>query len=302
MNVKILITGGGGFIGSNLVPTLLKEGHSLTVISKSPISDFDTFQSCRVIISKFDEDKLLDECLPKTDIVIHLAYSTVPENSMKDPVFDVHSNVIPTLRLLKKMKEHKVKKIIFVSSGGVVYGDKLTQQIKETDYLKPISSYGVSKMMIEKNIELLASTHQLEYCVLRISNAYGSGQHNRKNQGVINIWLNNIQNNIKISIIGKSDIIRDYVHINDIVNAFLLVINKNVTGIYNIGTGVGTSLNDLIDEIEFVTGKKAVTEIISDRKYDVNCNILSFEKFHLATGWQPEINLKKGLKMILADE
>lgn len=300
--MKILVTGGEGFIGSNLVPAILVQGHSVIVISKTRINHLDSHSELRVIESGFHNEDILDNELPGVDAVIHLAYSTVPENSMKDPANDIHSNVIPTLTLLHKMNQHKVRKMIFVSSGGVVYGDKLNSPIREEENLVPVSSYGISKMMIERNIELLSKSLSIDFCVLRVSNAYGSGQHNKKNQGVINIWLKNIMNGTPIKLMGDGKITRDYIHIKDLVKAFVLVLEKNVNGVYNIGTSIGTSLIDLIKEMESITGNKAKIEVLEDRKYDVRYNVLSYEKFRDKTGWQPQICIKQGLEMILNSE
>jgi UDP-glucose 4-epimerase len=295
--VKIVVTGGEGFIGSNLVPSLLNEGHQILVISQSKKNSLSPNVNLKVIEGNYGDERILDECLPQSDMVIHLAYSTVPENSMKDPVFDIKSNLVPVLGLLRKMSEFKVKKLVFVSSGGVVYGNPKMTPIPEETLLKPVSSYGISKAMIEKNIRLLADKFKIDYSIFRIANAYGSGQHNRKNQGVINIWLNQIQNGKPITVIGDGEIIRDYIHVNDIVNAFQLMIDKNVNGVFNIGTAIGTSLNELIRMMENLTGKKAIIQRQQDRKYDVQSNVLAIEKFQNLTGWKPLIEIQKGLEM-----
>lgn len=297
--MKILVTGGGGFIGSNLVPSLLKEGHQVIVISKSQKELIFSDTKLTFVTGQFEDPEILDQYLPGVDWVIHLAYSTVPENSMKDPVFDIQSNLVSALILIQKMSEHKVKRLAFVSSGGVVYGNDFSFPISEEAFLKPVSSYGISKMMIEKNIRLLAEKYTIEFCIFRIANAYGNGQHNRKNQGVINIWLKNIQSRLPISLIGNGEIIRDYIHINDIVNAFHLMLDKNVTGVFNLGTSKAISLKDLINKMEIVTGNNAIIVKLEDRKYDVQYNVLSFDKFHNRTGWFPEIDIQKGLEMQL---
>lgn len=296
--MKIIITGGGGFIGSNLVPALLSQGYELIVVTKTTVHPFESHQNLIIIYGEFDDDTILDKYLPGTHCVIHLAYSTVPENSMKDPVFDIRSNVIPTFHLLKKMHEYEVPKLLFVSSGGVVYG-KASGVIGEDSVLNPVSSYGISKMIIERNISLLADNSPLEYCILRVANAYGSGQHNKKNQGVINIWMNNIMKGLPVIVMGDGNIIRDYVHVDDLVEAFSLVIDKNIKGVFNIGTAEGTSLNQLISVMESLLGKEAKVEHVPDRKYDVPSNVLSYQKFHLATGWKPKIDLKKGLERMI---
>lgn len=296
--MKILITGGDGFIGSNLVPRLIAEGHSIVVISNIKNSNSNNSEIIHVI-GDFDDNNILNNYLPDVDLVIHLAYSTVPENSMKNPVFDIKSNVIPTLNLLKKMAEHNVKKVVFVSSGGAVYGENSQEGITEDSLLNPISSYGISKMMIENSIQLLARNFNMDFCILRIANAYGPGHTNKNNQGVINIWLHNVQNDLPIVIMGNGSVKRDYIHVSDIVEAFITVISQNISGVYNIGTSVGTSLKDIINLIETRLNKKANVNYIENRGYDVQCNILSFSKFNSISGWKPMVNIESGISLLI---
>jgi UDP-glucose 4-epimerase len=295
--VKILITGGDGFIGSNLVPRLIAEGHSIVVISNIKNSNSST--DIIHVIGDFDDNNILNNYLPDVDLVIHLAYSTVPENSMKNPVFDIKSNVIPTLNLLKKMAEHNVKKVVFVSSGGAVYGENSQEGITEDSLLNPISSYGISKMMIENSIQLLARNYKVDFCILRIANAYGPGHKNKNNQGVINIWLHNVQNDLPIVIMGNGSVKRDYIHVSDIVEAFITVIRQNISGVFNIGSSVGTSLKDVINLIEKRLNKKANVNYIENRGYDVQCNILSFSKFNSISGWKPRVNIESGISLLI---
>lgn len=291
--MNILITGASGFIGSNLVKRLVDDGHKLFCISHS---DINTNDSVTNYIGNFQDKNLLNEILPQVEMVIHLACSSVPENSILFPDQDVQNNVLGSLELLTQMKNHQVRKIIYVSSGGVVYGNAEIVPTTESEKLNPISSYGITKMLVEQNIILLAENFNIDYCVFRISNAYGNGQHQIKNQGIINIWMNNIKDDKPIKLIEGGHQIRDYIHINDIVNAFKITIKNNITGIYNISTGVGTSLNQLKDRMEDIVGKKAHIEQIPNRKFDVEVNCLSSDKFSKISGWKANISIDEGLR------
>lgn len=293
--MRILITGASGFIGSNLITMLLKEDHKLYCISHTELIPHDKLENH---IGDFQDSNLLNEILPKVDLVIHLACSSVPENSIKFPDQDVQNNVLGSLVLLNEMKKHNVRKIIYVSSGGVVYGNPKIVPTPESEKLSPISSYGITKMLVEQNIVLLSENLDIDYCVFRISNAYGKGQHHRKNQGIINIWMNNIKNELPIKLIENGNQIRDYIHIDDILNAFSLVIKNKITGVYNISTGVGTSLSQLKEKIEVIVGKNAKIEQLSNRKFDVEVNCLDNDKFTKISGWKPLISLDHGLTLL----
>lgn len=298
--MKILVTGGDGFLGSNLVPSLLKEGNSVVVVSHvKKETRLKHHPALTIVYGDYSDERIQQEFFPGTDWVIHLAYSTVPENSTLNPVFDIESNVIPTIQFYKSAAISGVKNFLFVSSGGVVYGNKSNFPILENDRLEPLSSYGISKMMIERQIELLSQSYEMKYCVFRIANAYGEGQLNTKNQGVINIWKELISKDIPLNVIGDGTMIRDYIHISDITQAFNLALKKNLSGVFNIGTGIGTDLNTIIKHLEKSLSKNALREEISDRKFDVMTNILSNEKFKKATGWFPNISIETGIEKLV---
>lgn len=210
--MKIVITGGLGFIGSHLVEKLNAAGHSVSVVSLNKEIPQILIESKGVKIHFGNYgDRFHENILMQTDLVIHAACTTVPENSTKNPVYDIETNVVPTLNLLENCVEEKVKKIIFISSGGVVYGKNDSAFFNENDSLEPISSYGVSKVTIEKYIQLYHQLHRLDYCIVRVSNAYGPGQSQAKNQGVIGAWLRQIKNRSVIEIWGDGKIVRDYI-------------------------------------------------------------------------------------------
>lgn len=300
--MKILITGGNGFIGSHLVKAFLEAGHIVHVISRNTIITDKPKTGLICFTGEYDDGNLLGKAFKDVDVVFHLAYTTVPENSTLNPVMDVETNVIPSLNLLRICSENKIKKIFFISSGGVVYGNKSVFPIKETDKTNPLSSYGISKWMIENQIKLLSKKLNLDYCIFRVSNAYGSGQHSRKNQGVINIWMEKIMSNEPIQIMGDGSVVRDYIHIDDIVSAVRKSLETNLCGVYNLGTGIGTSLNEIVILLEKTCGKKAVIQYSEGRRFDVEKNILDCSELKKTVGWEPKVKLLEGIKNIFIEK
>lgn len=297
--MKILITGFNGFLGTPLTLSLLIEGHQIIGISTRHMDNFwNDYSNLTSIQCNYTDFEEYQHLLQDLDLLIHLAYSTVPENSTLFPDRDILTNVIPSLELIQSLAKVNFKKIIFISSGGVIYGNPNIFPTPENENLNPISSYGISKMIIERNIELLSAQRGFDFCILRMSNIYGAGHSDKRNQGVINIWMEKIRKEMPIEIFGTNDIVRDYIHLDDVVNALLLVIARNTSGVYNIGTAIGTSLEELLTILGKETGKTPVLHKKESRKFDVEKNILSFQKFNEATGWQPSISLTQGIRKL----
>lgn len=296
--MKILITGGNGFIGSHLVNALLESGHKVHIISRNASKVNITNSSLQYFTGDYGNASLLSSALKDVDVVFHLAYTTVPENSTLNPAMDIETNVIPTLNFLRICAENKIKKFFFISSGGVIYGNKSAFPIKENEKPNPLSSYGISKWMIENQIKLLCKKYHFDYCIFRVSNAYGSGQHSKKNQGVITIWMDKIMNDEPIQIMGDGSVVRDYIYIDDIVSGMLKSMESNLRGTYNVGTGIGTSLSEMVMLLEEICGKKARIHFSEGRRFDVDKNILDFSLLKNAAGWEPKVKLPDGIKNI----
>lgn len=300
--MNILITGGFGFIGKNLLYHFLNSQtqHDITVISRSEKPIDSNFAKIKHIKGSYSDVGLLKSSLKEIDLVIHLAYSSVPEDSSLNPIEDIKTNVVGTVNLLNSMVEQNVKKIIFLSSGGTVYGVTPKIPIDENYPENPISAYGVSKLAIEKYISFFHNLHDIHYCILRASNAYGIGQSKNKNQGVIPVWVERIINGEPINIIGDGSTVRDYIHIDDVCSAIKLCAENNLkNNIYNIGTCVETSLNEIVSLIEKKSGHKSSQHKISARKYDVPYNVLRYNKIHMDLGWKPKISIREGIESVV---
>ena len=282
LEVKCLVLGGGGFIGSHLAEGLVHAGHEVRL--------FDRPQD-------FLDPADLARALPGTEVAFHLISTTVPKNSNDDPVRDIESNVLGTLRLLELCRSHKVRKIVFVSSGGTVYGIPAGTPIGEAHPTQPISSYGIHKLTIEKYLHLNWVLHGLDYCVLRIANAYGERQRTDLAQGAVAVFLERALRGEAIQIWGDGSVVRDYVYVGDIVQAFLKALAYDGgQKTFNIGSGVGVSLNQLLEEIGALVGRPLAVEYAPARGFDVPANILDCSLARRLLGWQARTRLAEGLR------
>jgi UDP-glucose 4-epimerase len=302
--MNILITGGLGFIGSHCAEKLFKKKHHITIITRElniPHNLKKIKNDLNIIQADYSDKRILNDILNKIDIIIHTACTTVPENSTINPQYDIETNVIPTLNLIQSSLHHSIKKFIFLSSGGVIYGNTNTKYINEKTLTYPISSYGITKLMIEKYLYMYRIIENFNYLTLRISNAYGPGQLYKNNQGVISNWINKAKLNLPLEIWGNEKITRDYIYIDDITEAIERSLNQNVKGEYNIGSGKGTSLISLAKLIIKSVSSKSQIKIISDseRKFDILSNILDYTEFNKHTGWLPKTSLAEGIKKCL---
>lgn len=200
--MKVLITGGTGFIGSHLANKIDRNGHQVYIISRA------ANERANFIQGYFGDEILLDGALPGIDVVIHLAWTTVPSQHLNEISLDVEQNINGTISLLNKCITHQVKKVIFISSGGTVYGIPNQIPIREDHILNPISSYGISKVTIEKYLYLYNKLAGLDYLIFRVSNAYGEQQNLVRGQGVLGIWLDNIFSGQEIVIWGGVSIFK----------------------------------------------------------------------------------------------
>jgi UDP-glucose 4-epimerase len=297
--MKCLILGGGGFLGSHLCEALLTQGHDVRILDRPNLARFKPFQ-CHSTVEWIDGDfvnlKDVDNAVSGCDIIYHLVSTTLPRSSNENPVYDVETNVIGTLHLLESVRKHKTKKIIFVSSGGTVYGIPKEIPIKETHPTEPICSYGIAKLAIEKYMSLFHLLHGIEYCVLRLSNPFGERQRVSAAQGAIAVFLNKALRNEEIEIWGDGSVIRDYFYVSDAVSALLQALSyEGESRIFNIGSGVGRSLNELLDAIDALIGTPVKRVYKPSRAFDVPANILDISKAKKQLNWKPQMQFSEGL-------
>lgn len=294
--MRALVLGGCGFIGSHLVDHLLAAGHKVRVFDRVPESFRQPLPHVEYRLGDFLDASLLAEALEGVDVVYHLISTTVPSTSNLNPVADVQSNLIGTLQLLNLMVQKQVSKIVFLSSGGTVYGIPESVPIPETHPLRPICSYGVVKVAIENYLHMFHNLHGLEYVILRASNPYGERQGHAGVQGVIGTFIKKIITSEPIVIWGDGSVVRDFVYVGDLAELCVLAGQTKDVGIFNVGSGVGSSINGIIDVLASVTGRPIEPTYRAGRGYDVPCVILNIESAKSKFNWASNIELYDGLQ------
>lgn len=295
--MNVLVLGGNGFIGSHIVDQLLQAGHSVRVYDRSPEKFRDPLPDVDYRLGDFGDTFFVAEALEGIDVVYHLISTTTPATSNLDPVTDINSNLIGTISLLNNMCEAEVKKIIFLSSGGTVYGNPERIPIDENEQLKPICSYGVVKVAIEKYLHMYEQLYGLKHVIIRAANPYGPRQGHGGVQGLIGTLLKKAIHDKELSIWGDGSIIRDYIYITDLAKLCICAIEESSAGIFNAGSGEGKSVNDILALINTILGKDARVRYISGRAFDVRQIALDIGRASQQFDWQPKIDLKSGISL-----
>jgi UDP-glucose 4-epimerase len=276
--MNILVIGGNGFIGSHLIDNLLIKGHNVRVFDisyehyRKPLANVD------YRISTLDNIPDLYEALLGIDVIFHLASASVPSTSNIDTVSDINKNLIPTLNILNLSVKLGIKRIIYFSSGGAVYGNPLTKLINEDHPLNPISSYGIVKATVEMYLSLYQRMYGIKPLILRPSNPYGPRQGHFIAQGVISTFLRKVQKNESISVFGDGNSSKDYIYIKDLIDMSYELSFSDEVGIFNLGSGKGTSLNQIVEQIKDTTNKSFVINNMDKQIYDVDHFVLDITK------------------------
>lgn len=300
-----LVLGGRGFIGGHLVDALLAEGCHVRCFDRPNIEPLENrllgetslAPNLEIIEGDLGNDSDIVHALEGCDICFHLVSTTLPQTSNADPVFDIESNLISTLRLLNRAVQAKVSKIVFVSSGGTVYGPPHKTPIDETHPTNPICSYGIAKLAIEKYLHLFHQLHGLNYTILRLANPFGERQRTHASQGAIAVFVGKALRGEAIDIWGDGAVVRDYIYIADVVSALLAAMDHNdANDVFNIGSGRGLSLNAILDAIESVTGQPTQRNYLPGRAFDISVNYLNIERARRRLGWSPSIPFEEGLR------
>jgi len=298
--LKVLVTGGTGFIGSFVVEELLNKNYEVVIIANGrQLPEYLRKNSEKIMYfqADFGDTDILEKALPGCNAVIHLAWSTVPKPTKGGATaFEFSKNISSTVNLIEKCIEFNIDKFIFISSGGTVYGIPDEIPITELHALNPISNYGLGKLIAEKLIHLYNYSYNINYTVLRVSNAYGERQNIYKNQGVIGIWLKSILQKNEIEIWGDGTVIRDYVYVTDVANAIVKALELvKGANIYNIGANKGYSLKEITTEIKNTLDISFKIIYKPSRNFDVPVNILDISKAKNSIDYQPAIPLSKGI-------
>ncbi|MFX1478915.1 MAG: NAD-dependent epimerase/dehydratase family protein [Promethearchaeota archaeon] len=279
----MLLLGGFGFIGTNLTEELIKcKEYDIIIFEYENvfIQNPDLLKKVQTYYGDFHNEEDYERIFKenRVDMVIHLITTTNPSSSNKNIVFDIKSNLINTINLLNIMVKYNCKNIIFLSSGGTIYGrsDNASKK-KEIDSKKPISSYGIIKLTIEKYLYLFNHLYGLNYLILRVSNPFGE-YHNNPKQGLINVILKKVIDNELVEIWGDGSVVRDYIYIKDLVKIVVALIEKKIQNeIINVGSGKGYSINDLLKIIQIEIGNFQL-EYKDARQVDIPYIVLDINK------------------------
>lgn len=301
---RILILGASGFIGTNLTLRLLSEQNRLTLFDRPGALYPDAIRQAaaagRVRFYEGDFARTdLSAALAETETVYHLISTTCPANSNRDVAMEMEENLIATIRFLDACVAADVKKVVFLSSGGTVYGKHHTGICREQEEAFPITSYGVQKLAIEKMLYLYHEMHGLDYRIVRLSNPYGPYQRPDGVQGVVTTFTWRAIQGLPILVYGDGSVVRDYIYIDDAVEGILRIAKRDSGHrLYNLGRGEGRSVRDVIAAIGEVLGKEPEVTYLPGRPVDVPVNVLDISRFRQDFGPFDPICLTEGIRRL----
>ncbi|WP_226581094.1 NAD-dependent epimerase/dehydratase family protein [Halobacillus litoralis] len=299
--MKVLVTGGAGFIGSHIVEELLKGNYEPVIIDnllsgcRENIPEGVVFYQADI---KGDLDSIFRE--EKPDFVIHQAAQVSVTKSIENPLYDADENILGTLNLLDACIKYDVKKFVFASSAAV-YGEPQFLPINEEHTVNPISFYGLSKLHAEKCIQLYSKLYGLNYTILRYANVFGPRQDINGEAGVIAIFIEKFLNQKPLSVFGDGLQTRDFVYVKDVAKANIASLNQGDRDIFNIGTNVRTSIIDLIDSLEDVGNRKISPKMLKKKEGDIQHSLLSNQKAQKNLQWIPSFGFDIGLGETIED-
>jgi len=297
---KCLVLGGCGFIGSHIADGLLESGYKVRIFDKVNVDTQNIdhlIDGIEFLEGDFTNEVDVAQAVKGVDYIFHFVGTTLPKTSTDNPVYDIESNVVSTLKLLDQASKDKIKKVIFASSGGTIYGVPQSTPILEDHSTNPTCSYGISKLMIEKYLELYHMTRGLDYVCFRISNPYGDRQNPQSIQGAVAVFLGSVKDGKPITIWGTGDITRDYIYIKDIVPILIKALQIKVRWrIFNLGSGKGTTLNELVEIIKEVTQRDIEVTYSEGRPIDVQVNVLDISRVRKEFGFTPKTSIRDGIR------
>ena len=296
--MKILVTGGAGFIASQIADAYILEGHEVHILDNlstgfekniNPKAIFiNSDITSQSILSLFKKERF--------DVVNHHAAQIDVRKSVNDPIFDANTNILGTVNLLQAAVKTGVKKFMFASTGGAVYGEQEYFPADEKHPTNPVSPYGITKLSIEKYLFFYKIEYKLNYTILRYANVYGPRQNPFGEAGVVAIFTNKLLKNENPIINGDGEQTRDYVFVEDVVKANVIALNDNTSDIYNIGTGVETSVNELFAKLNQISGNKASEKHGPAPKGEQARSVITSDKLYKQFNWKPSIKIEEGLK------
>lgn len=296
---KVLVTGGAGFIGSHIVDRLINEGYKVVVVDNLSSGNEENVNNKAKFYKLDIQDSKLEAVFQKErpDYVNHHAAQIDVRHSVSDPVFDARINVLGTLNVLQNCVKHKVKKVIFASSGGAIYGDQQIFPAPETHPLRPISPYGITKLVAEHYLYYYKAVYGLNYVSLRYANVYGPRQDPFGESGVVAVFIQKMLNGERPVINGDGKQTRDFVFVGDVVQANILAITNNIAeSIFNIGSGIETSVNQIFGHLKEIISPDIEEKHGPPKKGEQRRSVLECSNARKILHWLPKTSLIKGLK------
>jgi len=298
--VVFLLLGGAGFIGKNLCLHLATKGNQVIVFDRpdANYSGIDNISEVRIVKGLFDETSTFDDIFRNNtiDIVIHLISAIVPGDDLTSVITEVDNNLISTMKFMECMNRNGVKKMLYFSSGGTVYGNNGNEINCEDHTLVPINSYGWMKVVVEKYIQYYSYQNNFKYIVLRPSNPYGRFQNIYGKQGLVAVAIGKIMKSEPVEVWGDGSVVRDYIYIEDLCDAvYRLISSGRWNDIYNIGSGKAYSINQILKVIRDVSGIDFAIEYKDKRSVDIKKNLLCIDKLIKDTGKTEFIKAEEGI-------
>lgn len=303
---KHLILGGCGFIGRHVAIVLARAGHSVVLADRFPpafrfpgeIAGRISWRAADLISA--DWNALIED----VDTVHHYAWTSIPASANADPAGDLDVNVAATVRLLDAIRRQGRKRVVFSSSGGTVYGPLRNVPVGEDHPLQPINAYGAGKAAAELYLGLYRALYGLDCRIARIANAYGAGQSVTRGQGAVSRFLHCALSSQPIVIWGDGEVVRDYVHVTDVANALVqlaLMPGCEQCYTFNVGNGLGLSLNDIVSQIEVLLGKRLQIRREAGRSFDVRVSVLDVSRARAVLNWKAALTFSDGIAQTLTD-
>ena len=297
--MKVLVTGGAGFVGSHLIERLLVQDHDVVCLDNfitGKLINLKPFENkITVIEGDISNIKDVQTSLEDVESVYHLAAQISVSQSVRNPLYDASININGFLNLLNAVLDTSVKRIVYVSTGGAIYGEPLQLPASETTLEAPISPYGLSKLVGDTYLKWYNTTHGLSYAIIRPANIFGPRQDPLGEAGVISIYLGRMLNQQPLEIFGDGSDTRDYIYVKDIATICTSAMASKTNKTFNAGTGDQTSLNDLVEIIGGVTGLPLKKEYKSPRPGDVKKIALDITRAKTVLNWIPKTSLTEGL-------
>ncbi|MGY1605495.1 NAD-dependent epimerase/dehydratase family protein [Geodermatophilus sp. SYSU D00815] len=294
-----LVIGGNGFIGSHVVDSLLRRGHSVAVFDRhrmGPPRWGD--RPVEVVHGDFLNAADVRAALRGSQVVLHLLSTTDPATAQGDPTMDIRTNITSSVQLFDACVDAGVAHVYFASSGGAIYGDQDQQVFAETDVTLPVSPYAIGKQAIESYLRYFRRTQGLESTTFRISNPYGPRQNPLKRQGVIPIFLRRVLEGAPLTVFGDGSMIRDYLYVGDLAEMIAEVVSTGPEhDLYNLGSGVGTTIDEVVGTIREVTGRDVPVEHLPRPATFVDHVVLSVERFEKEFATRATTSLADGVRL-----